>query len=161
MLGNIYIGYQGIGKTSTSKEHLNYIDLESSSFKLEDGSRSKDWFKYYVNIAFSLALQGYNVFVSSHDLVRKHIALINKIHNEVKVIAIYPSIKLKESWLERLNNRYKDNPTTKNKIAYLYAVDNFDKNIKEIEVDCYEYHFEEIKIDSVDYKLINKIINNP
>lgn len=79
--GTIIIGYQGIGKSSTVNKYdfmgnkiNSFIDLESSSFRLPDGSRHDDWYKYYINIALDLASQGHNVFISSHNTVREELA---------------------------------------------------------------------------------------
>ena len=56
----IYVGYQGIGKSSLGGTD-KYIDLESSNFKHED-----DWYKTYCDVAISLSKQGYDV-VSFYD----------------------------------------------------------------------------------------------
>ena len=84
----IYVGYQGIGKSSISGKN-NCIDLESGNFWV-DGKRIDDWYKIYVNIAEHLSNQGYKVFMSSHKVVREE---LNKRKIEFKVIM--PSIFLK------------------------------------------------------------------
>ena len=63
----IFVGYQGIGKSSISGN--GNIDLESGNFWV-NLTRYCDWYKVYCNIAKSLSEQGYNVFLSSHKVVR-------------------------------------------------------------------------------------------
>ena len=87
--GTIYICYQGVGKSSTVNECDFFIDLESSNFKDENGYRTDDWYIYYVNIAFDLASQGYSVFVSSHEVVRKQISYMKDNLVENHSILIY------------------------------------------------------------------------
>ena len=156
--GTIYICYQGVGKSSTVNECDFFIDLESSNFKDENGYRTDDWYIYYVNIAFYLASQGYSVFVSSHDVVRRQISYMkDKYYPNVNVCVVYPSIELKDEWIERLEKRYDENPTEKNKVAYLNAKDRFDENIAEMEKDAYEFGFDKVEIDICKYKLIDKL----
>ena len=96
----IIVGYQCIGKSTLSNMCLKYIDLESGSF-WHDGKRPDDWYIYYCQIAEHLSKQGYNVFVSSHEPVRKFLK-----NSSERVIAIAPSIELKDQWIEKLKNRY-------------------------------------------------------
>ena len=136
--GTIYICYQGVGKSSTVNECDFFIDLESSNFK-------------DVNIAFDLASQGYSVFVSSHDVVRRQISYMKeKYYPNVRVAIVYPTIDIKDEWIERLKKRYKENPTEKNKLAYLNAKDRFDENIVEMERDAYELPLSD---DNVSYQV--------
>ena len=152
--GTIYICYQGIGKTSLVNERVGFIDLESSNFRLENGYRPEEWYKYYVNIAFDIASQGYSVFLSSHDDVREETARIrNKYYPNVQVVVIYPLPKLKKQWIAKLQNRYLANPTRKNKAALENAKDRMAENVKEIKLDALEYNFKIIEIDSMDYNL--------
>ena len=67
----IISGYQGIGKSSLAGKN-NCIDLESGNFWV-DGKRADDWYKPYCQIANHLSQQGYTVFVSSHEVVRKEL----------------------------------------------------------------------------------------
>ena len=66
----IVIGYQGIGKSTLANKDLRFIDLESGNFWV-DGKRADDWYKPYCQIAEHLSRQGYIVFTSSHEVVRK------------------------------------------------------------------------------------------
>lgn len=156
--GTIYICYQGVGKSNTVNDNIGFVDLESSNFRLEDGYRHDDWYKYYSQIAFDLATQGYSVFTSSHDVVRKELARIrDKHHPEIKIAIIYPKPELRDAWIERLQKRYDKNPTRKNEAALGNAKDRLPENVKEMEADAHEYSFEIIEIDSTDYSLIDKL----
>ena len=156
--GTIYICYQGVGKSSTVNECDFFIDLESSNFKDENGYRTDDWYVYYVNIAFDLASQGYSVFVSSHEVVRRQIFYMKeKYYPNIKVAIVYPTVDIKDEWIERLEKRYEENPTEKNKIAYLNAKDRFNENIAEMERDADNFNFEKIEIDKINYSLIYEL----
>ena len=156
--GTIYICYQGVGKSNTVNDNIGFVDLESSNFRLEDGYRPDDWYKYYSHIAFDLATQGYSVFTASHDVVRKELARIrDKYHPEIKIAIIYPKPVLRDVWVERLQKRYDKKPTRKNKAALCNAKDRLPENVKEMEEDAYKYNFEIIEIDTIDYLLINKL----
>lgn len=154
--GTIYICYQGVGKSSTVNECDFFIDLESSNFKDENGYRTDDWYVYYVNVAFDLASQGYSVFISSHDVVRKRVSYMkDEYYPNIDIYVVYPSVELKYEWIERLENRYNENPTKKNKIAWLNAKDRFFENIVEMEKDADDFGFDKVEIDTCKYKLID------
>ena len=156
--GVIYICYQGVGKSSTVNECDFFIDLESSNFKDENGYRTDDWYVYYVNMAFDLASQGYSVFVSSHEVVRRQISYMKeKYYPNIRVAIVYPTVDIKDEWMERLENRYNENPTEKNKIAWLNAKDRFAENIAEMERDVDDFGFHKVEIDTCKYKLIDKL----
>ena len=156
--GTIYICYQGVGKSSTVNECDFFIDLESSNFKDENGYRTDDWYVYYVNIAFDLASQGYSVFVSSYDVVRRQISYMkDKYYPNVRVAIVYPTIDIKDEWIERLEKRYDENPTEKNRVAYLNAKDRFDENIAEMERDADDFGFDKVEIDKISYSLIYEL----
>lgn len=154
--GTIYICYQGVGKSSTVNECDFFIDLESSNFKDENGYRTDDWYVYYVNVAFDLASQGYSVFISSHDVVRKRVSYMkDEYYPNIDIYVVYPSVELKYEWIERLENRYNENPTKKNKIAWLNAKDRFSENIAEMKKDADDFGFDKVEIDTCKYKLID------
>lgn len=96
----IIIGYPGIGKSSYArfKGGRHTIDLESSCFVKDD-----NWTVSYCNVAVDLAKQGFDVFVSSHDAVRK--ALMAS--GYYRIFAVYPSLCIKKDWISRLEARYK------------------------------------------------------
>ena len=111
----IYIGYQGIGKSTICKKIDKCIDLESSNFRV-DGKRDSDWYKVYGNIAKHLSDQGKIVFTSAHMELRNYF-------NEqgIEYTVIYPSENLKEEWIKKLEERYELEPTQKNMNALLRA----------------------------------------
>ena len=143
----IVIGYQGIGKSSLAATNLKYIDLESSCFYY-NGVRPDDWYKYYCNIAYHLSLQGYSVFVSSHEVVRNELKWYMDKGLE-KVVCVYPSLSLKDDWIRKLANRYNNCSTEKNFKAWMNAVDRYEDNVTEIK-NC---GIPGIEILSMDYVL--------
>ena len=154
--GVIYICYQGVGKSSTVNECDFFIDLESSNFKDENGYRTDDWYVYYVNVAFDLASQGYSVFVSSHDVVRKRVSYMkDEYYPNIDIYVVYPSVELKDKWIEQKKKRYDENPTKKNKVAYLNAKDRFSENIAEMKKDADDFGFDKVEINTCKYKLID------
>lgn len=139
----IIIGYQGIGKTTLSKKENGYLDFESSSF-YSNGFRPKAWADYYCNAAEDFSRNGFNVFISSHKEVR------NKLKKSKEtVVAVIPSLELKESWINKLLDRYKTTLSEKDHRAYIYAKENFDESILGILNDCENV----IIIESMDYDL--------
>lgn len=127
--GLIVIGYQGIGKTSIAREHIECIDLESSVFKI-DGVRDPNWYVVYVRQAIRLAQQGYIVFVSSHKCVRDELAQYYA--RSYAILPIFPNTHLKDEWVKRLKKRYKNDPSEKNRIAWKDAKTNFDAEIVDL-----------------------------
>ena len=89
----IIIGYQGIGKSTLAKNDLRYIDLESSNFFV-NGKRDENWYIIYCSIAEHLSQQGYRVFVSSHEVVRKQLE-----NSKEKVYVCHPRLDLKDLWI--------------------------------------------------------------
>lgn len=146
----IISGYQGIGKSSLAGSN-HCIDLESSNFWI-DGFRSDDWYKPYCKIANHLSEQGYTVFVSSHEVVRKELEKSYEI-----VFVVFPSLKLKDQWIERLRKRYEQIPTEKNFKALANAEDRYEENIKELMYGNLTYH--EISNINYDLKDIVNILN--
>ena len=143
----IIIGYQGIGKSTLANKNNEYIDLESGNF-WHNGIRPFDWYIYYCNIAEHLSKQGYNVFVSSHEVVRKRLKNSSEI-----VICIYPSILLADQWTKKLKQRYNQSHLEKDYKAWKNAEDKYHVNISELMM-CGIPH---IEIDSLNYDLKNLI----
>ena len=139
----IIIGYQGIGKSTLANKNTNYIDLESSNFFI-DGKRQENWFIIYCNIANHLSEQGKNVFVSSHEVVRESLK-----YSKEKVVVVYPSLKLKEQWLEKLQKRYNITQLEKDYKALMNAKDRYEENIKELQNN----DFTKIEIKDINYDL--------
>lgn len=138
----ILVGYQGVGK-STLAGKGKYIDLESGNFWV-NGRRSNNWYKVYCNIAEHLSAQGYNVFVSSHEVVREQLR-----NSEEKVVVIYPSLELKDFWIQKLKTRLEESKLTKDYKAYMNAVDKYEENIKDLMNEDHDH----VVIDDKDYNL--------
>lgn len=154
----IIIGYQGIGKSTLANKNNNYIDLESSNFWYS-GGRPENWHIYYCNIAEHLSKQGYNVFVSSHEAVRKRLKNSSEI-----VICVYPSIFLADQWIEKLRQRYNTTLLFKDYKAWKNAENRYHENISElmmcgiphIEINSLNYDLKKI-IESADYSYLNNL----
>lgn len=118
--GMIIIGFPGIGKSSVaskSSEHnayAQYVDLESSCFNLTNPTtnkveKCKDWEKFYITVAYHLAKQGKYVFVSNHPAVITEIITRKQCDftlDNIPIVFVYPSIDLKDKWIDRLQSRY-------------------------------------------------------
>ena len=151
----IISGYQGIGKSSLAGKN-NCIDLESGNFWV-DGERADDWYKVYCQIANHLSQQGYVVFVSSHEVVRKELE-----KSKEQVFVIFPAIDLKDQWIAKLQNRYDKTKLDKDYRALMNAKDRYKENITELmrgnlkfyEITKMTYQLESI-IDYLDYKSKN------
>lgn len=139
----IYVGYQGIGKSSISGKN-NCIDLESGNFWVDD-KRVDDWYKIYVNIAEHLSNQGYKVFMSSHKVVREE---LNKRNVDFKVIC--PSLDLKEQWIERLQQRYDKSHLEKDYKALMNAKECYEENIEDLLQENYIIQIQDINYDLSD-----------
>lgn len=143
----IIIGYQGIGK-STLAGRDKFIDLESGNFWVDE-KRAEDWYKPYCQIAEHLSAQGFTVFTSSHEVVRKQLR-----NSKEKVFVAFPSLELKDCWIEKLKMRWEDTQLDKDYKAYMNALDRYEDNIKEL----MEEEFGKIIIDDENYSLMNKIL---
>lgn len=128
----IIVGYPCIGKSTYANSHgYNVIDLESSNF-IKDGS----WVESYCNVAIDLSKHGYDVFVSSHDTVRKQLL---KSGYEF-IFAIYPSLEIKDEWIERLHNRYLNTELEKDYRAWQRAASYYDEDVIAFKEDAKHFH---------------------
>lgn len=138
----IIVGYQGIGK-STLAGNYNCIDLESGNFWV-DGKRDEKWYIPYCQIANHLSEQGYTVFTSSHEVVRKELE-----KSKEKVYIVCPALSLEEEWVNKLFNRWMDTDLDKDYKAYMNALDRYKENITEL----INSGFPACEITSMDYDL--------
>ena len=143
----IFCGYQGVGKSSICNRENGYIDFESSNFFVNE-MRPNAWIDIYINQALSLNEQGYDVFLSTHKALRDRLNELN-----IDFTVITPSIDLKEQWIERLSNRYNNNPSLKNMKALKNAEEFYEENVKDL---CSESKV--IMITNADYYLKDCII---
>lgn len=139
----IVVGYQGIGKSTLANANSKCIDLESGNFWV-DGKRADDWYKPYCQIANHLSEQGYTVFVSSHEVVRKELEKSKEF-----VCIVHPAIKLQDEWIAKLENRYMRTQSNKDYKAYMNAKDRYKDNIAELMTSP----FVSYEIESIDYDL--------
>lgn len=127
----IIIGYQGIGKSTLAGKN-KCIDLESGNFwfyglETYQKIRHNDWYVPYCNIANHLSEQGYIVFTSSHEVVREELK-----KSKEKIYVVFPSIKLKDKWIEKLEDRYNQTGLDKDYKALMNAKDRYEENISEL-----------------------------
>lgn len=158
----IIIGYQGIGKSTLAGRNNRFIDLESGNFWV-DGKRADDWYKPYCKIAEHLSQQGYIVFTSSHEVVRR------QLKDSKEIIAVVcPSIELKDEWIAKLEKRYEASGLEKDYKALMNAKDRYEENIRELSESNYKYHI--LTLNKMDYDLeaglihfqneLNGLLNN-
>ena len=140
----IIIGFPGIGKSTLSYNNDKFVDLESSYFKNPD-VRNEGWVIEYCQCAVYLSLHGFIVFVSSHKAVRDCLA---KIHISEPIAYIFPSERIKEQWVKKLEDRYMNSGLDKDYRAFIRARDHYDDDIRELYAD-----------DGISYKWIITNIN--
>ena len=141
----IIIGFQGIGKSTLARLASNVIDLESGCF-WNRNYRHTDWYVYYCQIALDLSAQGNVVFTSSHQDVRYQFYRMEP-HDDIAVC--YPSLELKEFWIEKLQNRYERTKLLKDEKAWARASLCYEADITELMASP----FDKIEIDSMFYDL--------
>ena len=141
----IIVGYQGIGKSTISDAYNGNqcIDLESGNFFV-NGKRADDWYKPYCQIANHLSEQGYTVFVSSHEVVRKELEKSKEL-----VCVVCPSVELENAWIDKLAKRYAMSQLDKDRKAYLNAKDRYKDNI----IELIESPFVSYEIKNINYDL--------
>ena len=149
----IVVGYQGIGKSTLAGRNNKFIDLESGNFWI-DGKRADDWYKPYCKIAEHLSQQGYIVFTSSHEVVRKQLA-----HSNEVVVVVYPSVELKDAWINKLKDRFFRTNLEKDHKALMNSEDKYDENIKELQKYCNDHHAYSLALTKMDYDLEAALIH--
>lgn len=142
----IYVGYQGIGKSTLAHKIPNAIDLESGNFFVK-GFRHEDWFMVYANIAYHLSNQGKIVFTSSHKQLRVY---MNKVG--IPFTVVFPALELKEPWIAKLKQRWKETKRDKDFKAWVNAKERFNENIKDL-----SHEKKKVIITNMDYSLENLI----
>lgn len=132
----IISGYPGIGKSSMAESFDEVIDLESHNMVV-DGTRHDDWAKAYCNFARDFSNHCKTVFVSSHKEVRDELK-----DYECKLL-VYPSISMKNSWIKKLEKRYDEFPSEKNRKALEFGKKYFESSILELQNDTnFKYKLE-------------------
>ena len=128
----IVFGYPCIGKTSIARLNKNYVDLESSIFKI-DGERDPNWYKVYVNMAIHIVNQDRIVLMSTHPWTRDYIADMKDL--DIPIFIVYPDISLKDFWDYKVSMRYTIDPSQKNLTALNKVKNDYEKDIKGLEAD--------------------------
>ena len=148
----IIIGYPGVGKTSLAGRYHQYIDLESSHFNDAFREKPDGWFIPYCKVAEDLSRQGYRVFVSCHREVQEYLYDCSTEY----IMVLYPDIKLKEQWLDRVTKRYNSDPTMKNKKAMENVEKYWDMHINSLMNSPFE---NKLELKDINYTLDNEIDN--
>lgn len=101
----IIAGFPGVGKTVFSrKNHLFILDSDSSKFSwLSEGVRNPDFPNNYMQHIKENIGKAHYILVSSHDVVRKALE-----DNGIEYTLVYPSVELKEGYLQRYRKRGND-----------------------------------------------------
>ena len=147
----IIIGFPGIGKSTLASNNDKFVDLESSYFKtpgliekspyysliLSDDDfvkifKDDDWVVDYCKLADILSENGRIVFVSSHKAVRDYLA---KAHTSEPIVCIFPSERIKEQWVKKLEDRYMNTGLDKDYRAFIRARDHYDDDVRELYSD--------------------------
>ena len=163
----IVIGYPGIGNDILAGEN-NCIDLNINLFyssKCYMEKLQEIGIRNYCDVAVDLSKQGYTVFVSSHEAVINRLTYIAFTHDE-DVAIIYPSIKLKDEWIEKLKVISENINTAEAYHTWKNAEKMYDQNIEDLaDPDrATKYDFIRYEIGSMDYDLsdiLNRIKINP
>ena len=150
-VGVVVVGYPGVGKSTLAEKYLQFVDLESNSFKLAD-EHVDDWEVIYCQAAEHIATEGRIVFISSHKMVRDYLLSLPQ-YNDVKIMAVVPSQELKFEWIEKLKERFEDSELSKDWYAYTRARDHYfyDVNCIKEEFEAREYPV--LEITSMEYDL--------
>lgn len=123
-------GFPAIGKTVLTKEsHSIVLDSDSSCFSwIEKGVRHPNFPNNYMeHIKKNLGKVDY-ILVSSHDIVRKALK-----ENNIQYTLVYPSIELKEEYIQR----YKDRGNDEGFIQFINS--NWDSFITDIENEQFPF----------------------
>ena len=153
----IVFGYPGIGKSTLARNCKDFIDLESSVFKI-DGERDPNWFKVYINMALHIADQNRIVLMSTHPWTRDY--LYDKyeedigLKNDIPAMIVYPDISLKEDWIYKCSSRYEEDPSPKNLTALKKVENDFEKDIIGLESDN---RFMHLVLKKISYRLDDEI----
>ena len=156
----VIIGFPAIGKSSYQKDQARFttwegprcIDLESSDFV-----KCPNWEVSYANTAIDLTNQGFDVFCSSHKLVREAL-LKKKEDGELdKLFIIYPSIIVYDAWLTRCKNRYYTTKLEKDSRSLARVQNFFQADVMELDEEVKAGKYTDAYVIDGPYSL-NRII---
>lgn len=154
--GLIFLGYQGIGKSTIGGKH-NCIDLESSIFS-QRRDVNPDWYIDYCELAIHLANQGYTVLMSTHVEVRKTLNYMIKKPYHYRVICIVPDLSLRNAWIDKLIDRFQLNKELKDFRALHNAVYMYESNTTDILNQAKRFHFSYGVIENMNYDFEETIL---
>ena len=146
----IIIGFPGIGKSTLASNNDKFVDLESSYFKPVN-NRTDDWVVDYCKLAEVLSRNGHIVFVSSHKAVRDYIA---KMRTDELVTCVFPSERIREQWVKKLEDRYMNSGLDKDYRAFIRTRDHYDDYVRELYSDGIPYKW---VITNINYNLEEEI----
>lgn len=156
----IILGYPGIGKTTLSGQYARVfnspiIDLESSCMRRgPDNERDELWYESYANIAIDLHLQGFFVLCSCHKPLRNYLKQkAGKVRGFRKkdLVLCYPERALADKWISRLQDRYTQTKSIKDKNALNFAKDHYVDSISELLND---HSINHLALYHMDYSLL-------
>ena len=130
MKGAIICGYPGIGKSTLSSASNGFIDLESGNYWV-NGKRDEYWYVVCCNTAIHLAKQGYKVFMSCHETIRKHLESLPNDPDVTKLIC-FPAPELESLWVNKLLKRFMHSCLDKDFKAWQNSAANYAENISEL-----------------------------
>jgi len=101
-------GFPGIGKSTLFENNraLEFLDSDSTNFSWADESketRNQDWPQNYMEHIVESAKYADAIFVSTHDTVRNAL-----IESRVPFVLVYPSLEMKEEYIQRYKDRGND-----------------------------------------------------
>lgn len=143
-MGRIIVGFPCIGKSSLKE--AGWIDLRSDCFWVGEEDmkvRPIGWYESFCNVAIDLANQGYNVLVPSHEAIRRYLKSKNQ-----EYITVFPDPSLKEEWIQKCFDRYKNNPDRETLAAYEAVKDHWDEFMNDLKCEL-----PAIIIQNMDYSL--------
>jgi len=159
-MGKIIVGFPCVGKSSLKE--IGWIDLRSDCFWIgEEGKkiRPEGWYESYCNVAIDLADQGYNVLVPSHEAVRRYLKGMG-----VEYVVVYPDPSLKDQWIQKCHDRWKDNPNRETLSAYEAVRDHWDSFMEDLSseessivIKDMKYSLYDMIMDGYEYIKVRKI----
>lgn len=151
--GMILIGFPGVGKSTLAYHCDNVIDLESSLFNI-DGEKIENWVIPYCNLARWLSHCGFTVCVSSHEEIRRE---LERKPGQRQVL-IYPSLELKDKWIDKLKVRNDAAQNEKTRRSYEYVRDNYESAVNSM-MRQPDWIFRHVIISNMGYYLFNLLKN--
>lgn len=141
----IILGFPAVGKSRLKEmfknSNIKVVDSDSSMFDKSDFPAN------YMRHIESLIGNVHIIMVSTHDTVREALKSADFIYN-VPMYICYPSLELKDEWLNRCRNRGNNEKFIK------LIDDNYEQWIKDI---MGETQFEHLMIDDPNEFLSDKI----